>query len=1006
MAGVNLKVLGGFEVRIESGSSLTLPTRKTRALLAYLALSAGAGQPRDKLTALLWGDSGDRQARQSLRQALFALRRSLAPAGAGEILVEGERVALDPAAVEVDAALFERHVRAGTPETLEHAMALYRGDLLEGLLVREAGFEEWLVAERERLRELAQEALARLVALHDRRGDLDLAIRAGQRLIALDPLQEPAHRALMRLYARDGRRGAALRQYQTCLDVLQRELGTEPEAQTRELYHDLLRRRSALAPASRDAARAAPAPVPPPAAPDGSPLLGRDDELTRLTRALEQARGGRGLVAAVVGEAGVGKSRLVDALAAAALAAGVRVVRGRAHEMEGALPLGPWIDAIHLDQSLGRPTGSPDDAVRLFEAVAQLLGHLASAGPLLVVLEDLHWADETSLNVLSFIARRLAGWPVMVVVTATEEELPPPLSRLLRLLDEQGQLTMRLGRLGRSATSALVGALAPPGLRRAAQRRLGTEIWRLSEGNPFMVVEAVRAAGESRRSPAAGRRPLPERIRAVVLGRLERLDEPAQRLVGAAAIVGRECEFTLLSRVVGLGERPAAEAVEQLVRRGLLRASGELLEFTHASLRRVAEERLLEPTRRGLHRAAAEALEAAHADGLERVHDRLAHHYARSGDAVKAVRYLVLSAEAASQRYAIGGAVRTLEAALEHARRLPAAARDRGVLDVSLRLAEALSNAGKFGDILKLLQPQRERVERLDDPGLSGVYHFRVALSLSLVGHHDEARGSAGLALDEATRSGDTATLARAHYVLAVEGFSLGQALEGVEHGRQAVRLLEPLDDRRWLSLAHWVLGLNHLVLGELDAARRAEEQAEALGRAIRDRALESFAAGSLAWIEVTREDWPAARAAAQRAVELAPELAARATAQGLLAYTELASGEARGAAATRALRALVHAVEQVAPFGIRQSLLLVCLAETHLRQRRLDRAESVATRLRVRATEIGFTWGLACAQRALGRVAAARGKRDEARRWLDEARATFGAIPARFEIARTRAEP
>jgi DNA-binding SARP family transcriptional activator len=1012
MASLNLRLLGGFDVRIASGPPLTLQTRKTQALLAYLALSGGATHPRDKLTALLWGGTGDRQARHSLRQALSTLRKVLAAADASpEIVVEGEHVTLDLSAVSVDAALFERRVRQGTLEALEGAVDLYRGDLLEGLPVREPAFEEWLLAERERLRELVLQALARLVALHERRGDAGVAIRFAQRLLAMDALHEAAHRALMRLYARDGRRGAALRQYQVCLDVLQRELGTEPEPETRELYHALLRRRPASGPAGR-AAEIDSNPMAPASTATGGPaLIGRDDELARLGRALDAAREGRGVVAAILGEAGVGKSRLVDKLAAAAVARGIRVVTGRAYELEGALPLGPWIDAIQLDRTLpelrasqARSSGVRADPLRLFEAVAQLLGHLAATGPLLVVLEDLHWADETSLNLLSFISRRVGSWAVMVVMTAREEELTPGLARLLRALDEQGLLTVRLSRLSRPQTVALVRALARTGRRASAQARLDSQVWTLSEGNPFMIVETLRAVGERGRARPSGRLPLPDRIRKVVLGRLERLTEGAQRLVAAAAVIGREFEFTLLRRVGGLGERQTAEGVEELVRRGLLRAAGELLEFTHDSIRHVASERLLEPTRRGLHHATAEALEAAHADRPEIVHDRLAHHYAQGGDTAMAVRYLTLSAEAASSRYAIAAAVRSLEQALEHARRLPRRDRDRSVLDVSLRLATALSTLGKFGDILKLLQPLRDVVERLADPALAGVYHFRSALSQSLLGDHEEARRAAHRALDEATRARDAATTAKAHYVLAVEGFSTGRGLDGVEHARHAVSLLEPLDDRRWLSLAHWVLGLNHLLLGELDLALAAEDAAGAFGRAVQDRSLESFARGATAWIKLTAGDWRGAREAAQQSLDGSPDVAARATAQGVLAVAQLA-GPAAGTAPARALRTLEQAIEQLGPFGIRQCLLLSYLAEAHLRNEDVDRAEAVAGRCLVLSEEIGFAWGRASSRRLLGRVAFVRGDAAAGRQHLQEALRAFEAIPARLEAARTRAE-
>ena len=167
--------------------------------------------------------------------------------------------------------------------------------------------------------------------------------------------------------------------------------------------------------------------------------------------------------------------------------------------------------------------------------------------------------------------------------------------------------------------------------------------------------------------------------------------------------------------------------------------------------------------------------------------------------------------------------------------------------------------------------------------------------------------------------------------MLAVEGFSTGQALDGVEHGRQAVTLLEPLDERRWLSLAWWVVGLNHLVLGELDAALDAEERAEAFGRAVEDRGLESFAVSVMAWIHLTGRDWDRAQAAARRGVEQSPDPATRFTAQALLAYAEVAGPGERGAVAARGARTIEQAIEHLGQFKIRQTLLLAYLAEIQI---------------------------------------------------------------------------
>src|SRR5262245_44258068 len=151
-------------------------------------------------------------------------------------------MSLDPAAVEVDVVTFEREVAEATPQALEHAAELYRGDLLLGFNVNQPLFEEWLLAERERLREMALEALLRLLTYQTKAAGAERAIQTAVRLLGLDPLQETVHRTLMQLYARQGRRGAALKQYQVCVGVLQRELGTEPEAETKQLYQELLRR--------------------------------------------------------------------------------------------------------------------------------------------------------------------------------------------------------------------------------------------------------------------------------------------------------------------------------------------------------------------------------------------------------------------------------------------------------------------------------------------------------------------------------------------------------------------------------------------------------------------------------------------------------------------------------------------------------------------------------------------------------------------------------------------
>ena len=243
MARLSLTLFGGFRARLDPDQALVIAIKKSQALLAYLALPLGQAHPRDKLAALLWGDMQEAQARAGLRQTLYTLRKVL---GDPEPLrLVGETVALEPALVAADVRAFEQGIARGTREALEEAVALYQGDLLEGLTLQEPPFEEWLLAERLRLRELALEALARLLAQQRDAGALDEAVQTALRLAALDPLQEPVHRTLMRLYTQLGRRGAALRQYQLCVAALQRELRAEPDDETRALYQQILKRQPA-----------------------------------------------------------------------------------------------------------------------------------------------------------------------------------------------------------------------------------------------------------------------------------------------------------------------------------------------------------------------------------------------------------------------------------------------------------------------------------------------------------------------------------------------------------------------------------------------------------------------------------------------------------------------------------------------------------------------------------------------------------------------------------------
>ncbi len=432
---LKLTLLGGFQAQLEAGAALVLPTRKTQALLAYLALPVGQAHPREKLATLLWGDMQDAQARGNLRHALSRIRKALPKTARPGMVLDGPSVALDPSVVDVDVARFERLIADGRPAALEQVAALYRGDLLAGLALAERPFDDWLTTERERLHELAIQGLGRLLIHQQKAGAAEPAVQTGLRLLALDPLQEPVHRAVMRLYARLGRREAALRQYQLCVDALKRELSTPPDAETTQLYQQTLRSRPThpdRAPVSSPASGApAPGPIadllsaaaaalpeaPPPTnlPVPTSELIGRAAALAEVTELLGVHR-----LVTLIGAGGIGKTRL-----------GLEVARQMLPSfVDGAwvAELAPLSDpglvpvtvAVALGLTLPASAGSP-------ERVASALG----AKRLLLVLDNCEHVIEAAAHMAEAVLR---ADPHARVLATSREPLRAPGEYVYRVL--------------------------------------------------------------------------------------------------------------------------------------------------------------------------------------------------------------------------------------------------------------------------------------------------------------------------------------------------------------------------------------------------------------------------------------------------------------------------------------------------------------------------------------------------------------------------------------------
>jgi predicted ATPase/DNA-binding SARP family transcriptional activator len=449
MGLLRLAVLGPPEV-VHEGSRLTFALRKAQALLLYLAVEGGL-HPRGKLAALLWPDSELADARKTLRNALTLLRSLLADASAAHshLLVEGDLLGLNPQAplsldLEVVQQAWHQAQRLSTVPSepqraplvsqVQQALALVRGPFLDGFWLREeTGFDQWHEQQQQQWQVRLLLLCERLSAWQEASGELEPARATLTRWLALDPLSEEAYQRLMRVHLARGDARAALRVYATCRARLAQELQVQPSAETvtlAERIRTLAAGRFGSAPARRVMASVE-------SRPPGelvAPLIGRAAAFSQLVTRYQQVRGGQPQAVLVVGEAGIGKTRLAREFVAWVKAQGAEVLSGQAFEAGGRLPYQPLVEALRprleaenapedlLDDpwlaELARilpelrvrypdlPAPTEDELtakMRLFEAVARLLDALAKPAPLVLLVDDLQWVDEASLGLVRYL---------------------------------------------------------------------------------------------------------------------------------------------------------------------------------------------------------------------------------------------------------------------------------------------------------------------------------------------------------------------------------------------------------------------------------------------------------------------------------------------------------------------------------------------------------------------------------------------------------------------------
>jgi DNA-binding SARP family transcriptional activator/predicted ATPase len=891
--GLEVSLLG--PPRLErDGEPVSFDTRKATALLAHLAL-AERPRSREALCELLWPGRDPDNARGALRRTLSTLRKAV-----GEEWLEtaGDSVALvQRAGLELDVRRFRTLAADGASyEDLAAAVSLFRGELLEGFSLRDSPeFDSWQVAEADELRRELAAALRSLVGLLAARGEYGRAIAHARRWLELDPLHEPAHRELIRLYAWNGDRAAALGQYRDCVRTLSQELGVPPMDETAALFEQvsdgtLAPAPGALAaparheaPASARASAAGSAPsegapsegalIPPAAGARAFaaslelPLVAREAELGALLDA-HRAAAADGRLAVVEGEAGIGKTRLAGELVARATGEGAVVLAARCYDDEAGIPYGPvvellrqalalagpgtagWADAVApqrlSDASLLLPelaglraghseplsTSGPEARTRLLEGLAEVLG-AACRGPVpgVILVDDVHGADSATLDLLAYLGRRLRGRPLLLLIGWRSEGMPPG-HRLRRLAAD-------LARDG-VATIVRLSRLDEEEVARlvrlahpGAEPELARRVYLESEGLPLFVAEYLAALGAG--EPAGEL--LPSGVRSLLGARLAGLGALAFQLLGAAAVIGRSFDLDTVREASGRSEEEAVGALEELVEHGIVRelaAPEPAYDFSHQKLRALVYDEIGPARRRLLHRRVAGALSGGPGDAERAA--LVAQHLRLAGDHAGAAERYRVAAEHAAALHAHADALEHLEAAL--ALGYPDTA------GLHERIGDLRTLLGDYGGALASYESAAAHA----DAGALAAIEHKLGNVHQRRGEWERADARFAAAL-EAAPAEEGGLRARIEADLSLTLHSAGRSADAAALAREARALAEAAADRSAEAQAHNILGVLARGGGDLELARSELERSLALAEELADPPARAAALNNLALV-------------------------------------------------------------------------------------------------------------------------------------------------------------
>ncbi len=980
-AALEIRAFGELTILWGEQAAVLPASRKTKALLGYL-LTTRVAHTREHLCDLLW--EGPADPRAELRWSLTKIRGLLEVDGKRRLEADREHVRFEANGVSSDVSAFETLLAAepsGTSlEALTQAVGLFRGPFLAGLDLADCRhFHLWLIAQRDQYRARYLDGLAELVRrLRERPAD---ALPHARTLVAMDPDSDAGHVFVIELLAALGRKREALEHYEAHRKTLERDTNARPSPAIEQA-------RALLVKGARQSVSVAPLveklePVPPAASAKGPRLVGREAELAMIDEAVRASVSGAAQpVLMLMGQAGIGKSRLLEQVAVRMQAAAGTVVAGRGFEAEMTRPYGAWVDALRalapssetaarfpdltmLLPELGRTASETRDRNRLFDAALGFLTHLAESSPLLIALDDVHWLDEGSAALLHYAARQLRGHRVLFACAARPGELMSnaPAWRAWRALAlDPGSQALTIGPLDAVKTAELARAVAPD----VDADRVFSE----SQGNSLFTLEVARALAERGTC-------LSDTLEGVIGDRLAGLGDTGRTLVAWAACMGARIDLKILAAVSGCPAGDVLNAVDDLERRAILRVSaGDAYDFAHDLIRQVAYHQIAEPRRRLSHGEIARQLSQAAEQDIARAVE-VAHHADLGAVHELAVHAAVKAGELCLGVFANTEAIAVARRGLAHLEHLEAAAR----IGLRVSLLAVMAQAG--------LSNWRSRMPELADELEVAVHEAHQAadyeaatrgrFALSMMHERDEGRAHEESLLGAEDARAATPTFAARQLASAAQ--CLAHIQRDIGRARTMLGDAQRLAFELGLELGNMETGLGLVALwdGESDSARKHLTRGLEIVRRERDRYMECKCLIYLARLELEHDNPEQALNHCRELMPVASGMGEQYEAPLALVLEALANvalgaseADARLAQALEALQeidaqaALAYALNAAALFDLRAGRLQSA-------NRRAEQAVRAAKRVG-RKTEIAFARAL-LAEVALaeGRLAAAR---------------------------------